>query len=197
MPHQKETMNRFTLFVAIGFVSSIFTSIARADETNIYPKSNLEIFEATSGVVLVRGTDEAGFVEGKSGGITLKIRETKDVATNHREFGVGVIVTQSAGWEDTTVVDYDELDALIRALDYIGKVDLGISSMGHFEAGYTTRSGLKFASYSSRRTGTIEAYALSSRVVRSRAQITTVQIMEIRTLLEHAKAKIEIIQKEK
>ena len=197
MPHQKGTMKRFALFVAVGLVMSIVTSASRAQETNSYPKSNLEIFEATTGVVLIRGTDEAGVVPGRSGSITLRCREVRDVATNRREFGVAVIVTQAEGYEDTTVVDYDELDALIRSLDYISKVDWAISSMGHFEAGYTTRSGLKLASYSSRRSGTIEAYALSNRLIRSRVQLTMAQLTQVRTFLEQAKAKIEVIQKEK
>jgi hypothetical protein len=197
MPPQKETMKRFALFVVVGIIASLVTSAGRAQETNSYPKSNLEIFEAATGVVLIRGTDEAGVVPGSSGSITLKCRETRDVATNRREFGVAVIVTQADGYEDTTVVDYDELDALIRALDYIGKVDWAISSMGHFEAGYTTRSGLKLASFSSRRSGTIEAYALSNRLLRSRVQLTMAQLSQVRTFLEQAKAKIEVIQKEK
>jgi hypothetical protein len=188
-------MNRLMLFV--GLLFSVFASAARAEETNSYPKSNLEIFEATTGVVLIRGTDEAGVVPGRTGNITLKCRETRDAATNRREFGVAVIVTQAEGYEDTTVVDYDELDALIRSLEYISKVDWAISAMGHFEAGYTTRSGLKLASYSSRRSGTIEAYALSNRLLRSRVQLTLAQLTQVRTFLEQAKAKIELIQKEK
>jgi len=197
MPRQKGIMNRFALFVAVGIATLIPASLSRAQETNSYPKANLELFEATTGIVLIRGTDEAGVVPGKTGGITLKCREARDVATNRREFGVAVIVTQSEGYEDTTVVDYDELDALIRALDYVGKVDWAISSMGHFEASYTTRSGLKLASYSSRRSGTVEAFAMSNRLVRSRVQLTLAQLAQIRIFLEQAKAKIETIQKEK
>jgi hypothetical protein len=197
MPHQKETMKRFGLFVVVGIVIFLLTGVGRAQETNSYPKSNLEIFEATTGVVLIRGTDEAGVVPGRTGSITLKCRETREAATNRREFGVAVIVAQGEDYEDTTVVDYDELDALIRSLDYISKVDWAISSMGHFEAGYTTRSGLKLASYSSRRSGTIEAYALSNRLLRSRVQLTMAQLTQVRTFLEQAKAKIEVIQKEK
>ncbi|HEY0548523.1 MAG TPA: hypothetical protein VGF13_02915 [Verrucomicrobiae bacterium] len=190
-------MKRFGLFVVVGIVIFLLTGVGRAQETNSYPKSNLEIFEATTGVVLIRGTDEAGVVPGRTGSITLKCRETREAATNRREFGVAVIVAQGEDYEDTTVVDYDELDALIRSLDYISKVDWAISSMGHFEAGYTTRSGLKLASYSSRRSGTIEAYALSNRLLRSRVQLTMAQLTQVRTFLEQAKAKIEVIQKEK
>jgi hypothetical protein len=190
-------MNRLVSFIAAGVAVSIFACAARAQETNSYPKSNLEIFEATTGIVLIRGTDEAGAVPGKFGGVTLRCREARDVGTNRREFGVAVIVTQAEGLEDTTVVDYDELDALIRSLDYIGKVDWAVSSMSNFEAGYTTRSGLKLASFSSRRSGTIEAFVLSNRLVRSRVQMTLAQLSQIRIFLEQAKAKIEVIQKEK
>ena len=190
-------MKRFGSFIVAGIIIFLVPSAGRAQETNSYPKSNLEIFEATTGVVLIRGTDEAGVVPGRSGSITLKCRETRDATTNRREFGVAVIVTQTEDYEDTTVVDYDELDALIRALDYIGKVDWAISSMGHFEAGYTTRSGFKVASYSSRRSGTVEAFALSNRLVRSRVQLTLAQLTQLHTFLEQAKAKIEIIQRQK
>ncbi len=191
------TMKTFALFVAVGIVISIVPIAGRAQETNSYPKSNLELFEATTGAVLIRGTDEAGAVSGRTGGITLKCRETRDVATNRREFGVAVTVTQAEGLEDTTVVDYDELDALIRALDYIGKVDWAVSSMGHFEAAYTTRSGFKLASYSSRRSGTVEAFAMSNRLIRCRVQLTLAQLAQVRIFLEQAKAKIDVIQKEK
>jgi hypothetical protein len=170
---------------------------ARAQETNSYPKSRLEIFEERTGAVLIRGTDEIGSVAGKVGGVTVKCRETRDAGTNQREFGVIVTVVQAEGLEDTTYVDYDELDALIRNLDYVSKVDWSVTSLSHFEASYTTRSGLKVATYSSNRTRTIEAVVLSNRHVRSRSFMTVGQLSQFRVLLEQAKAKIELIQKEK
>jgi hypothetical protein len=186
--------SRFTAFAIVAFLIVVS---ARAQETNSYPKSRLEVFEERTGAVLIRGTDEIGVAPGKVGGVMVKCRETRDAGTNQREFGVIVTVVQAEGLEDTTYVDYDELDALVRNLDYVSKVDWSITSLSHFEAGYTTRSGLKVATYSSRRTGMIEAVVLSNRLVRSRSFMTTAQLSQFRVLLDQAKAKIELIQKEK
>lgn len=170
---------------------------ARGQETNSYPKSRLEIFEANTGTVLIKGTDEIGALAGKVGIVTVKCRETKDTSTGQREFGVIVTVTQVEGIEDTTVVDFEELEGFLRALDYINKVEWSISSLGHFEASFTTKSGLKVASYSSRRTGTVEASVMSNRLVRSRAFLTTTHLAQFRTLIDQAKTRLEIIQREK
>jgi len=186
-------MKRIYSLLAVALIASL----ARAEETNSYPKSNLEIFEATTGIVIIRSVDEIGALPGKAGGVTVKCREARDPSTNRREFGVTVIVTQAQGAEDTTFVDYDELDALIRATDYVSKVDWSITSMGLFEAGYTTRSGLRVASYSSSRTGLIEAFVLSNRLLRCRSALTMDQLVRFHTLLEQAKARLEIIQREK
>jgi hypothetical protein len=183
--------------LAFIIVVGAFAYEAAPQETNSYPKSRLEIFEERTGAILIRGTDEIGAAAGKNGGVTVKCRETRDAGTNQREFGVIITVVQAEGQEDTTYVDYDELDALIRAADYVSKVDWSVTSLSHFEAGYTTRSGLKVASYSSRRSGTIEGIVMSNRLLRSRSFMTTGQLTQLRIYLEQAKAKIELIQKEK
>ena len=175
----------------------VFGSVVLGQETNSYPKSRLEIFEANTSAVLIKGTDDIGAIAGKVGVVSVKCRETKDVSTGQREFGVIVTVTQAEGIEDTTVVDFEELDGLLRALDYISKVEWSVTSLGHFEASFITKSGLKVSSYSSRRTSTVEALVMSNRLMRSRAFLTTTHLTQFRTLIEQAKTKLEIVQREK
>lgn len=190
-------MNRINSILVGALVTLIFTWTARAQETNSYPDSNLEIFEATTGTVIIRSVEDIASVPGKAGGLTVKCREAREPGTNRREFGVSIIVTPGQGVEVATVVDYDELDALIRATDYVSKVDWSITSLNHFEAGYTTRSGLRVASYSSSRSGLIEAFVSSNRLLRSRTSLSIDQLVRFRVALEQAKAKIEVLQKEK
>jgi len=190
-------MNHAHLILAAIACMAALPFPAQAEETNSLPKSRLEIFEATTGSVIIRGTDEVGSVAGKFGLVTVKCKEARDATTNQREFGIAVTVRMNDQDEDTTVVDYDELDSVLRGLDYIAKADWSISSLSHFEAGFTTRSGLKLASYSSRRTGTIEAAVISNRILRCRASLTMAQLAQIRVFIEQAKSKIELIQKEK
>ncbi len=190
-------MNR--LAVALALLLSLFfaANTRAAEETNTYPKSRVELLEETTGTVLIRSTDDIGALPGKTGAVSVRCREVREAATNRREFGVLVTVTASDNVEDTTVVDYEELDALIRAVDYVGKVDWSITSLSHFEAGYLTRCGLKVATYSSRRSGTVEAFVLSNRLVRCRSNLTTAQFSQMRVLLEQAKGKIEVLMRER
>jgi hypothetical protein len=186
---------KYTASVTVVFLMLAFSALAQ--ETNSYPKSRLELFEANTSTVLIKGTDDIGALAGKLGVVTVKCRETKDATTGLREFGVIVTVTQAEGIEDTTVVDFDELDGLLRALDYISKVEWSITSLGHFEASFTTKSGLKVATYSSRRTTTVEAQVMSNRLMRSRSFLTTTHLTQLRTLIEQAKTKLEIVRREK
>jgi hypothetical protein len=195
---KKGTMNRTYSLLAAAVVAWLVTAPVRAEETNAYPKSNVELFEATTGIIIIRSYDEMGDVPGKlGGGVTVKCREARDPATNRREFGVMMIVTAPQGGEDTTIVDFDKVDPLIHAMDYVSKVDWSVTSMGHLEAGYTTRSGFKIASFSSTRSGLIEAFAFSNRNVRARCALTMDQLVRLRVLVEQAKTRIEVIQREK
>jgi len=56
-------MNRTFLLTAIVLTHFIFGVLgAHSEETNIYPKSRLELAEERTGVVLVRGTENVGSV---------------------------------------------------------------------------------------------------------------------------------------
>jgi hypothetical protein len=191
-------MNRTSWFSAIVvYVLLLSASGARAEETNIYPKSRLELSEERSGVVLIRGTDHIGSVPGRRGEVIVQVRETKDMTLNQREYAVIVTVAQADGTANATYVDHDELSALIQNLDYLGRVDWSFTSLGHFDASYTTRAGLRVATYSSTRSGLIEGAVVSQRLPRSRAALTTAQLELFRNTLEVAQKKIEELQKVK
>ena len=187
-------MNR--IFTSIVF-TVLLLACARAEETNIYPKSNLELFEERSGAVLIRGTDPVGSVPGKRGEVIVELRETKDMTYNQRGYGVIVTVAQGEGPASAAYVDYDELPALIQNLDYVSKVNWSLTSLGHFDASYTTRAGLRVSTYSSTRSGLIEGAVVIQRFPRSRASLTTAQLDLLRNNLEAAKTKLDILQKTK
>ncbi len=188
-------MNRTSCFAFVVFSALLLGAGARAEETNIYPKSRMELFEERPGLVLLRGTDNIGGVSGRRGEITVQVRETKDMTFNQRDYAVIVTVTQVDGFANATYVDNDELSALIQNLDYLGKVDWSFTSLGHFDVSYTTRAGLRVATYSSTRSGLIEGAVVSQRLPRSRASLTTAQLDLFRSTLEVAQKRIEELQK--
>jgi hypothetical protein len=191
-------MNRTFFLIAVVLVNLVPGVLyAQYLETNIYPKSRLELAEERTGVVLVRGTENVGSVAGSRGEVLVQVRETKDMTSSQRDYGVIITVVQGDGLASATYVDYDELPTLIQNLDYVSKANWTLTSLGHFDASYTTRAGLRVVTYSSTRSGLIEGAVVSQRVVRSRASLTTAQLDLLRNTLEVAKAKIDELQKVK
>lgn len=191
-------MNRTFLLIAVVIVNlAPVVLCAQTLETNIYPKSHLELAEEHTGVVLVRGTENVGNVAGNRGEVSVQVRETKDMTSSQRDYGVIVTVFQGDGGGSATYVDFDELPTLIQNLEYVSKANWTLTSLGHFDASYTTRAGLRVVTYSSTRSGLIEGAVVSQRLVRSRASFTTAQLDLLRNTLEVAKTKIEELQKSK
>jgi hypothetical protein len=186
-------MKRILLF-AETVLAVTLSPLGRAQEVVPVHLTRLEAFEATAGRVVVKGTEDVGTVTGKSGVTTVKIQEFRDVAANQRESGLVITVRQNEQIEDTTTVDYDELDPLLKAVDYISKADPNVTSLNHFEAFFTTKAGLRVASYFSRRTSNVEASITSQRINRSKTLINQVQLAEFRILLEQAKTKLEALR---
>jgi hypothetical protein len=166
-----------------------------AHDTNDVPRTRLEAFEATTGRVIIKGTDELGSITTKNGFITVKVHEYRDVPSNQRQFGLAIIVRQNELTEDTTTIDEDELEALLAGIDYVSKADPSISSLNHFEAFYASRAGLRVASYISRRTSTVEASLTSNRYLRSKTWLNMSQLAQFKNLIEQAQTKIEAIRK--
>jgi len=150
-----------------------------------------------TGRVIIKGTEEIGSVAGKTGLVIVKCVELRDVATNQREFGLIITVRESDQIEDSSMVDSDELDSLLRGVDYISKADPTITSLNDFQAAHATRGGLRVVSYSSRRTSTTEAALISNRYVRSKSLINLPELIQFKVLLEQAQTKLEAVRKSK
>jgi hypothetical protein len=88
------------------------------------------------------------------------------------------------------------LDALLKGLEYISKVDFTASSLTSFEAAYATKGGLRVAVHGSRRTGFIEAavQSQSSRFNKAVVSISMTELAQFRVLMEQAKMKLDAIR---
>lgn len=80
-------MKKLGSLLGLALALTAFHSAAGAEETNSYPQSHLETLEATTGLVLIRSTDELGFVAGKTGGVAVRCREVRDVGSGHCRYG--------------------------------------------------------------------------------------------------------------
>jgi hypothetical protein len=162
------------------------------------PKTKLEAFEAKTGTVIIKGIEDIGSVAGM-GRVTVGCREFTDANTGRKEYGITIEVKQagSLGLEDTSLIDYDEIDSLLKGIDYIAKVDRSVTPLANFEAVYKTKGDLRVVVFSSSSSGKVEA-AVSSGYIRSAiAFLSLDQLAKFRALIQDAKIRLDAIKKEK
>lgn len=188
----------FHLAAAVGW--ALLSAAARAQETNACcawePRTRLEALELKTGAVIVKGTTQLGAVPARVGSVAVRCKEYTDASTGQRDYGVAVEVKVSEQLEDTALIDYDELDGLLKGLEHISKLDFTASSLTSFEASYATKGGLRVAVHGSRRTGFIEAsvQSQSNRFHRAGVSISMTELAQLRILMEQAKVKLDAIR---
>jgi len=164
---------------------------ARAQDTNNLPKTEIENFELQTGTVIVKGLGEIGSMTTSAGVITVRCKESIDETTGQREYGIGVALA-SGQLHGFLVVDYDELDPLLRGLDFLGKIGYDVTTMPAFDATFTTKSGLCIAAHSERREGGIEDFLQFEDT--PRISLTSNQFAQFENLIRQAKASLDALK---
>lgn len=164
---------------------------ARAQDTNNAPKTEIENFELQTGVVIVKGLGEIGSMSTSRGVISVRCKESIDENSGHREYGIGVALA-SDQLHGFLVVDYDELDSLIRGLDFLGKINYDVTAMPSFDATFTTKSGLLIAAHSEQRQGGIHDFLQFADT--PRISLTADQFAQFQNLITRAKASLDALK---
>ena len=182
---------RKILLATILTIPLIAVAQEQADATKVPPATKLEAFSARTGIVLVKGFTNLGTVNGM-GRVSIDVREFRDASNpKSAQYGVAFEVKDSGRLEreNTSYIDEDEIDSLIRGLDYISKIDRSVTTFGNFEAQYRTKGDLSLVVFSGSG-GEISLAVSSGRIGRTRAFLKLADIEQIRTLLGEAKKAI-------
>ena len=126
----------------------------------------------------------------------MSYKELKDVSSDHREYGIGIIIAEG-GRQAESLIDYDELDSLISAIDYLNRVDWSVSSLPSLDAFYNTRDGFRMAAFSSRRSTNIEIAVRSLRWNLGPLLLSRTEVAQFRSLIVQAKTKLDALRAEK
>lgn len=158
------------------------------------PKTKLEAFEAKTGSVLIKGGTTIGTGNALyNSSVTVDAKEFIDASTAHREYGITITVKEAGKYEKerTAFVDYDEIDSLLKGLDYIGKIDASVTKLDRFEALYKTKGDLTFAVFSARED--INFGVTAGRISRATAFFKLANLPAFRAVIVNAKAKLDLI----
>jgi hypothetical protein len=167
-----------------------------AAETGLEPKTKLEAFQARTGVVIIKGFSRVGLAAGLEGtSIEVENREFRDAGGNSKEYGITIEVREAgnAGKRSLSYIDYDEIDPLLKGLEYLSKIDNSVTQLSRFEADYRTRDDL-LISASSGRGGVITLVISGGNFRRATSLFRLEDLKVIRGLIIEAKNQLDIIQ---
>ncbi|GMV31882.1 MAG: hypothetical protein AMXMBFR59_40070 [Rhodanobacteraceae bacterium] len=186
-------MRAASTFTAIAF-AALATSTALAQQPaqpDPSPKTKIEAFQAQTGTVVVKGYTEIGRVTAM-GSVEVSAMEFIDAATSKKQNGV-VIEVKEAGRienEDRSFIDYDEVDALIKGLEYISRATSEVTQLGNFEAIYRTKGNFSATTYNNS-SDKVAAAVKSGYVRPATAFLSLEQLNALRDLISQAKHKLD------
>jgi len=184
-------MSRFC--IALIMASGLCTLAARAQITNL-PPTELETFEAQTGTVIVKGAGQIGSLAVDALTINVIGKESVNVSTGRRQYGmaVEVVANDQRAWK--RVVDYDEMNSLINGLNYLARIDYKVTELPTFVAGYVTRSGLRVGAFTSQRRGVIQYFLQDYSTNSPRILITPAQLSQFEDLVDQTRKNLDLLQ---
>ncbi|WP_428241548.1 hypothetical protein [Gynuella sp.] len=159
-------------------------------------KTKLEQFSTKTGVVIIRGFHKIGSVQGLYGtSVNIEAKEFTNVTDGKKQYGITIESFKEDGRYDnkhTSFIDYDEIDSLIKGIEYISKVKSSVTKLEDFQADYSTRGDLKISTFSSG--DRIMAAVTSGNIGGVAAYFNIEDLEKVKNLIKQAKAKIDEIR---
>ena len=182
-----------TLLPVVLLLLSAATAGAQEPQAAPTPEefyTRLESLMSEAGTVIVKGYTRVGSMNGSRGIAYFTAWEVTESRTGRREQGVGVEISDTTPnrrdfFEERAYVDYDELDPLIKGIDYMMKLDDKATKLARYEAQYQTRGGLVLFSFNTPNGFTTAISTGGGR--RPRFVLRPTGLAEFRNLLESAK----------
>jgi hypothetical protein len=178
-----------------------FAIDGRAQSTNMMvtvaipmPATTMEQIETTNSMLIVKSTAPAGSIYFNGGTISILAKEDFLPMVARKEHGIQIDVEFQGGGGERTIIDFDELNPLLNAMDYLNTINWNSISLASFDASYTTKAGLRIATYSSKRSGQIQFSIRTARMTKSIA-LAPDQVAQLRALIDQARAKLDALRK--
>jgi hypothetical protein len=141
--------------ISLAIAALLLPSVYAANLKDSVPqaKTKLEQFSAKTGVVLIRGFHKIGSAQGLyNTSVNIEAKEFTNVTDGTKQYGITIEAFKENGKYDkqhTSFIDYDEIDSLVKGIDYITKVKSDITKLEDFQADYKTKGDLKISTFSS------------------------------------------------
>jgi hypothetical protein len=156
------------------------------------PRNRLEEFESRMETVLVKGRTYVGTLRTQNGNARVEATEIRDTNDSTRVAGVVITIVADGGpaGEIRSLIDYDEIDRLIKAFDTAAKSDESITKLTHFETRYRTKGDFEILVFK-QVAGGVAAAVEGGFFDRSRLLMTLDDFTKLRWMIAQAKGKLD------
>lgn len=159
------------------------------------PRNKLEEFEGRMETILIKGRTYVATLRAQNGTASVEATEIRDTNNSTRATGVVVTIAAVGGpqGEIRSLIDYDEIDALIKAFDTIAKSDDSITKLTHFESRYRTKGDFEIVVFK-QVSGGVAAAVEGGFFDRSRLLMTLDDFTRMRWMIAQARDRLDEIK---
>ena len=158
-------------------------------------RNNLEEFESRMETILIKGRTYVATLRAQNGHARVEATEIRDATNSTRVQGVVITIVADGGpaGEIRALIDYEELDSLIKAFDTVAKSDESITRLTHFETRYRTKADFEIMVFK-QVSGGVAAAVEGGFFDRSRLLMTLEDFVKLRWMIVQAKEKLDDIK---
>ena len=157
------------------------------------PATKLEAFQSRTGVVLIRGYSTVGSLRGMGGEVVVDAREFRDGSNPNSPRATGVSITVKENGrlerENMSYIDLDEIDSLLKGIEYISKVNNDVTKLALFEVDYRTKGDLRITVFNNAK-GEVSAAISCGTIGRTQSFIKLTDLDKLREMISTAKSKL-------
>lgn len=160
-------------------------------------KTELEMFNAKSGSVIIKGYSTVAKIDFKNeSSLEIDVKEYNDASSGERRYGITVAVNQGGRVErkETAYIDEAEIDSLVKGIDYISKIDKSATKLDNFEAQYKTKGSLSIVVFNSANSKLMAGIS-AGRIGTASVYMELLELNKIRDGITKAKELIEAVKK--
>jgi hypothetical protein len=162
------------------------------------PRNKLEDLDGRMETLLIKGRHWVGTVRAQNGSARVEAFEVRDSQNSDR--ATGVLITfapadaNSRADEIRSMIDYEEIDALVKVVDTMIKADDNVTKLSHFEERYRTRGDFEVMVFK-QQTGTSVAAAIEGGFFdRLRLFMIMDDLIKFRYMIVQAKERLDEVK---
>jgi len=119
--------------------------------------------------------------------------EIRDSVTSATASGAVIAIKADGGpaGEVRSLIDYDEIDALLRAMDSAAKASESITRLSHFEVRYRTKGDFEIMVFKQLENNVVAAAIEGGFFERSRLYLSIDDLVKVRWMIAQAKERLD------